>query len=350
MKIIFSGGGTLGSVSPLVAVYEVMKKQNLKADILWIGTKNGPEQKFITEYGISFRSISSGKMRRYFSFKNIFTPWLVFIGFLQSLRILRKWKADIVISSGSFVSVPLVWAAQWLRIKTIIHQQDVVMGLANKLTRKSATKITVALEVSLKDFPKGKTQVIGNPVREDVFGAEKEKSIEFFHFQEDLPVVLILGGGTGAAAINQLVLQSLNQLVEFCQIIHCTGKNKADIIATHSRYRSYEFITKDMRYTYGAADIVVCRAGMSTLSELCELKKSIIIIPIPQSHQAENALYFAKNNAAIVLDQKSTPQDFVDTIRKLLNDPALAMTLRRNIGKILLPQAAQRFIDIIYEL
>ena len=214
-----------------------------------------------------------------------------------------------------------------------------------------ATKITVAFEPSLNSFSAKKTIVIGNPVRQDILPCDRNKSLEYFHLKSELPTVLVLGGGTGAQHLNHFVVQSLNMLVQKCQVIHITGKYKQDVEVTHSRYRSFEFITNDMKYAYGAADCIVSRGGMSSLSEIAYIKKPCIIIPIPDSHQEENAVYIARNNAAYVLEQKGlTPEAFSQFVLDLISDEAQMQNLRRNIGKIMVSDSAQRMADIIMGL
>ncbi len=327
----------MGSVSPLLAIYEEIKRNDPNSEFLWVATRNGPESSLISEYNIPIKKIYCGKFRRYFSMKNFLDPFFIILGFFQSLFLIIRFKPQAIISAGGFVSVPLVWAGFLLRRPSLIHQQDVIPGLANKLMAPFADIITVTFKKSLDNFPKNKTALVGNPFRAEILKGNKQEAFNFFNLEPDLPVILITGGGTGALNINNLVLKSLNQLVNFCQIIHLTG-GKVDQIAQHSRYHSFDFLTGQLKNAYAASDLVVSRAGMQSLTELAALRKPSIIIPMPKSHQEANAIEFSKNNAAIVLSEKNlNPDKFCKAIKEIILNKSEMENLRRNIAK-LLPQ------------
>ena len=366
MKIILSGGGTLGSVTPLIAIYEELKKQTPALEFLWLGTKTGPEKKLVESYGIEFRPILAVKWRRYFSWRNlldiILLPAAMAQAFWVLVRLIRpvgqpqsfdgvketNRQQVVILSAGGFVSVPLVWAGLLLRVPSIIHQQDVRPGLANILMAPAAKIITVTFAKSAKRFPAKKTVVVGNPVRADILKGDKNQAVKLFHLKIDVPTLLVLGGGTGALAINELLLKALPELVKFCQIIHQTGRAKTEKTAKHDCYHPYEFITDNLKHAFAAADLVITRAGMSTLSELAALKKPTIIIPIPNSHQVDNAVEFEKNNAAVVLEQNNLDASrLAQAVKSILSDSAQLQNLSRNIGKILPPDAAQQILKII---
>ncbi|MFA5021471.1 MAG: UDP-N-acetylglucosamine--N-acetylmuramyl-(pentapeptide) pyrophosphoryl-undecaprenol N-acetylglucosamine transferase [Patescibacteria group bacterium] len=347
MRIIFSGGGTMGSVSPLIAIFEQIKKQEPQSEFLWVATKDGPETTLISSYQIPIKKISAGKLRRYFSIKNLFDPFLVMAGFLQSLFIISRFKPQVVISAGGFVCVPLIWAAWLLRRPTLIHQQDIEPGLANKLMAPVANIITVTFEKSLADFGPKKTVWVGNPFRPDILEGNKEEGYKFFNFDPAIPTILITGGGTGAAGLNDLVLASVSGLVQFCQVIHLTGGRTKEQ-ATHSRYRSYDFLTDQLKNAYAISDLVISRAGLATLTELVALKKPAIIIPMARSHQEKNALEFFRNNAVAMLSQEGlTPESFVLAIKQLLFDSAELNNLSRNIAKMMPLDATEKIIKMI---
>lgn len=345
MKVIFSGGGTIGSVSPLLAIAEATRQQQGDAEFLWLATKNGPEKKLILNYKIPVKEIASGKFRRYFDLRNLFIPLFIFFGFIQSFFIILKFKPNVILSAGGYVAVPVVWAGWLLRVPSIIHQQDVVPGLANKLMAPFAKIISVTFEQSLKDFSNKKTVLAGNPVRQDILAGDKQKAYNFFKLNSSKPIVLIVGGGTGAEKLNNLVIESLGNLLSFCQIIHITG-GKSENIAEHSNYRHYDFLTKEMKLAYAAADIVVSRAGMSALSELQALRKPSIIIPIPNSHQEANATEFFKKNAIAMLNQSDlTSENFSASIKHLLEDKVEQQNLVRNMGKVLPINAVDKILS-----
>ncbi|HPI67234.1 MAG TPA: undecaprenyldiphospho-muramoylpentapeptide beta-N-acetylglucosaminyltransferase [bacterium] len=366
MKILYSGGGTLGSVSPLIATHQklVSKRQSAKVpsdEALWLGTRFGPERQVVESEGINFKSIVGGKFRRYFSFKNLFDFFKIKVGFWQAFFIIKKFKPDLILTAGSFVAVPVAWAGWFLRVPIFVHQQDVRVGLANKLMAPFAKKITVALEKSLDDFKKEKAVLVGNPVREKLRNKEIEKLREkmFVHFNNNLPIVLVLGGGTGALFLNELVWQSLEKLTKFCNIIHLTGKNKCQSLPAgkagiqrqnaRENYQQFTFLNADqLAVVYSKATLVISRAGMSTLTELAYFKKPTIIIPIPDSHQEENAKYFAEKKSALYLSQKElTSEKLVAQIKNLLVDEQSQKELGEQINKIFVDYTGEKYLTAI---
>ncbi len=345
-RIMFSGGGTGGSVAPLLAIYDNLNKDDYS--FWWIGTKNGPEEKMIESKGIKYRYIHSGKLRRYFSWKNFYDPMFVFLGFLESFYFLLFRRQDIIITAGSFVSVPLVWAAFILRIPVIVHQQDIRPGLANKLMATSAKVVTTVFEKSLKDYGK-KAVWTGNPVRESL---KTEKDSAFFDFNGLVSTVLVIGGGTGAKNLNQLTYDSIDNLSQKVQIIHVAGKGKIDKKIENPNYRQYEFLDElSLSKAYAQADIVVSRCGIGVLSELSFLKKSSILIPMPNSHQEENAKVFEEAQAAVVLhENKLDKYSFIIAIENILNDEKKKRSLSENIGKIMKGDSNKRFLELIYKI
>lgn len=352
MKILFSGGGTMGSVSPLVAIYEECRKNNNNADdFLFIGTKTGPEKKAIESYKIPFRSVSSGKFRRYLSWQNITDPFKIIAGFFQALQIVWKFKPDVVVVAGAFVGVPVAYASWLLRKPVVVHQQDIIAGLANKLMANISRKITVSFEVSLKDFNTKKTILTGNPVRQEFYYCNREESREFFKLSSDLPVLLVMGGGTGAQGINEIMKKAITDLVKFCQVIHVTGQGKKIEIQSEN-YHQFEFLTSELIEALCVADVVVSRCGISTLSELSIMGKVSILIPMPDSHQEFNANYYQKHDAALVLSQKGmTPAMFVGVVKDLfLNRKNQRELLSRNISKIMAKDGAKRVVTLLKEI
>ncbi len=352
-KICLSGGGSGGPVSPLLAIYDELKQENY--DFIWVGTKNGVEKQMVEEVGVKFFSIYSGKLRRYFSFDNFIDVFKIFIAFFQSLFLLWHEKPNLIITAGAFVSVPLVWAGKFLSIPIIVHQQDVRAGLANKLMVPFAKIITVTFKKSLKDFGK-KAIWVGNPHRKSLEEVINKDNLYFsWNLKKDLPIVLVMGGGGGAQAINNLLYQSLNELDKFCQIIHISGVNKGQnnfLNKNLSNYHHFEFLNnKEMREAYALSDVVVARAGMSTLTELSYLGKPSIIIPMPDSHQEENAQIVQEKNAGIVLHQKKLDaENFAVNIKKLLFNNELKEKVSTNISHLIKKDANLEFVKIIKKI
>ena len=355
MRIILSGGGTGGSVAPLLAIAQEIKKQKPETEFLFIGTQKGlPEKELVATASIPYQAIFSGKLRRYFDWQNFLAPIFILLGFIQSIFIIKKNKPQAIISCGGFVAVPLVWAGWLLKVPIFIHQQDIVPGLANKLMAPFAKKITVSFEKSLNDYAADKTILTGNPFRIEILNGNRKRAAQKFQLEENLPTLLVLGGGTGALKLNELVFKIVPELVKFCQIIHLTGKNKFSIsnfqFSISNRYHQYEFITEEMPDVYAVVDLVISRAGMGVLTELSILGKPAIIIPMPDSHQEINAQYFADKKAVILLNEKQIiPNNLLEQIRELIFSVNKRSILSLNISKLGVPDAAQKIAKIILE-
>ncbi|MFA5070087.1 MAG: undecaprenyldiphospho-muramoylpentapeptide beta-N-acetylglucosaminyltransferase [Patescibacteria group bacterium] len=351
IKIALTGGGTAGSVMPLIAICEGFKKKNIPAEILFIGTENGIEQKLVQPYNLNFKSIPCGKLRRYLSFRNITDIFQLAKGFFAARKILKEYGPQVVVSAGGFVAVPVIWAARSLKIPCLVHQQDIIKGLANKLTEKFAARITVTFEKSLLDFPRKKVILTGNPVRPEIFEGDKDKAIEFFRLKRDLPTLLVLGGGTGALKINQAIDKILKDLAKFCQIIHLTGEGKKTSDFENENYHSYQLLTADMKNALAAADLVISRAGMNALTEFSALGLPSIIIPMFKTHQEKNAGYYEKQGAVLVIRENILHHELLlSTVRGLLSNPSRLKELSEDIHKMYRPEALDKIIEIILDL
>ncbi len=351
----------MGSVSPLLAIVDEMRHQRPGKDqFLWVGTMTGPEKVVIENYGIPFMAIAAGKFRRYLSVENFFDIFRVFKGYRQVKKILRKFQPNVVLTAGSYVSVPVAKAAARLKIPYTVHQQDVLPGLANKLMAKNAMLITVTFPEHVRQFDSKKTVFTGNPVRPEILRGDRARAREVFGLREEIPTLLVMGGGTGAIFLNEMVIGGLGELSKHYQIIHITGDNKAIAEAKlpvlppfqRQRYKQYSFLIEDMKDAYALADLVICRSSASTASELALLGKAVLFVPIPDSHQVQNAVFFKKNNAAFLLDQKTykTPEAFVAMIQFLLAHHGDLETVRMNIKHLLKPDAAKRILVEIVKI
>ncbi|MCL5774690.1 MAG: undecaprenyldiphospho-muramoylpentapeptide beta-N-acetylglucosaminyltransferase [Patescibacteria group bacterium] len=363
MKIVLAGGGTGGPVAPLLAVAGGIKSQHPNAGMFFIGTKRGPEKRMAQNAGLEFASIPAGKLRRYFSWRNFGTPFLFFAGFIKSLYLLKKYKADCIFGTGGYVQVPVVWAGWVLGIPSLIHQQDVVPSLANTLCQFPAKKITVTFESTAKHFLSGlglflkkasheKILVTGNPVRQELLSATKEEAVRFFNLSADLPVLYVVGGGTGSLFLNQLVKDAQPKLKKVVQVIHSAGVAGRGRLGlkNQTNYQVYDFIDK-AGLAYAAADIVLSRAGLSTISELSLLRKTSIVVPLPNTHQEYNAYFLDKTQAALVLPQEYLSADaLVYVVRKLLFKYEMQKTMQNNIFKIMPHDATARISKLVSEL
>jgi len=360
MNILLVGGGSGGPVSPLLAVAEEIKTLRPQARFLLLGTRTGPEGLMAKKAGIAFQSISAGKFKRYMSFSNFAAPFFVMKGFFQALGVIKRFHPKCVFGAGSFVQVPVVWAAWVLRVPVIIHQQDILPSLANVICQIPAKKITVTFEDSLQDFHAGlglfykknnnKIVFTGNPFRTGLKNATKEEAIKFFNLRSDMPTLLVLGGGTGALFINTIIETALPVLAKSVQIIHSTGGRGGAVRLGQEHYHPYEFISQ-MGLAYAAADMVISRAGLSTITELSNLRKLSIIVPIPNSHQELNALKLLRHKAAVVVTQdRLTAESLVRLVRRLLFEHMVQEEMKENISKIMPKGSAKKIADIVISL
>jgi UDP-N-acetylglucosamine--N-acetylmuramyl-(pentapeptide) pyrophosphoryl-undecaprenol N-acetylglucosamine transferase len=332
-KIILAGGGTLGSVSPLLAV-----AQKYSAHYLFIGSVAGPEKDLVKAQGLPFVAITSGKLRRYFSWHNFVDVFKIKFAFWQSLRIIRQFKPDLILTAGSFVAVPVAWAAWCKKVPVIVHQQDLKIGLANKFMAPVAKKITVTFPEQAKDFKKSKVVVTGNPVR-------IIKNIS----QPLKPLVMITGGGLGARGLNNFVVNFIPQLLKKYEVHHILGPRNWDQALELEGYFPYKFVDQDMMSLLAQAEIVISRGGMSLISEVASLKKALILIPLPGSHQEVNANFFAKHNAAWVVKQGSY-QIMERYLDKLFKDDKFKIDLGNNLSKLFPRNAVGNYVKLIEEV
>ena len=344
----------MGPVAPLLSIVEVCREKDLKTEFLWVGTKNGPEKAMVEAYVVPFKAIISGKLRRYFSLYNILDIFKIKIAFWQSLFLLMKEKPDLLISAGGFVSVPLHWAGALLGIPTWIHQQDVEVGLANKMMAKVAKKITTALEISVKNFSKNKTEWIGNPVR-NLSVKGMDFAWKMFHLKKDAPVILALGGGTGSDEINKIIAEAVPTWPPEWQVIHLIGKGRShdlpeEVESSHSNYHIYSFLAEEMKDAYAVADVVIARAGFATITEAASLKKPLILYPIVNSHQEKNAKFLAENKAAVVLNGSESNSKLTQTLIGLLNNTKKREELGNNLYQVLPPAKKETIWRIVEEL
>ena len=356
MKILLSGGGTGGPVQPVLAVGLEIKKISPAAQILFVGTRRGPEKNMTEKAGIEFKAIAAAKFRRYFSLKNIFSPFVLVVAFLQALNVVRKFRPDVMFSAGGYVAVPVAWAAKIYRARIVIHQQDAQVGLANKLMVPIADQITTAFEKTSKEFYAGSglnsswdpASWVGNPVRPDLFTPKTDVN-KYFNLHEELPILLVLGGASGALQINAMISNILPELVLAHQVIHQTGKGKNNIHFRHKNYHAFELIEFDAYAAILAkAHLVIARAGLSTIAELSALGKSAIIIPMPHTHQEENAKILEDTHSAVVLKgADANPENLSKVINSLKFNQKRTDMLMENISKLMPQDATAKLAKII---
>ncbi len=340
----------MGSVSPLLAIYERAKKDSKPWSYFWVGTKNGPERKVISDLGIDYEWLPTVKLRRYFSLHILIDPFLFVISFFRSLLIMAAVKPDIIISTGSFVAVPVIWAGWFWRKKIIIHQQDIRPTLSNKLSAWCADRITVSFAKSLDDYPKKKTELIGNPVREWILAGDRVEAKRLWNLDDNLPTLLVVGGSSGAGALNNWVWENISSLTRPANVLHITGRSQLKTVMTNPRYHQVEFLNKDMAHALAAADVILSRAGISTLSELAILGKASVVVPMPATHQEDNAVYFSDQHAVCFYRQDQLDERVVNKIGELLTNKEERVNLEEQISQIMPKDADKRMVKIIDSL
>ena len=323
-KIIMTGGGSAGHVTPNLAL--VPKLKMLGYEIEYIGTKEGIERKIIEGEHIKYYPISSGKLRRYFDVKNFTDPLKVIKGIFEARKIIKKQKPDIVFSKGGFVSVPVVLAAFFNRVPVIAHECDITPGLANKLVAPYCTKVCVTFPEAVKGIKNGKGVVTGNPIRRELFEGNKIKAYEICGFKNKKPVLMIIGGSLGSKVINEVIRAKLEKLILEYNIIHICGSGNIDkLLLDKNGYKQFEYTKDELPHLLASADIVVSRAGANVIFELLALKKPNLLIPLSakasRGDQILNAKSFEKSGYSMVIqDEELIPDNLEIKIRELYND------------------------------
>lgn len=347
--IVFSGGGTGGSVAPLLAVIKELQKKHPDWKIVFFGRMFGIEREMVKIEGLKYYPIFSGKLRRYFSFKNFLDIFNILVAFIQSFIYLLILRPYAVLSAGSFVSVPVAYSAYLLRIPVFSHQQDIRVGLANKLMALVSKKVSVTFSKSLDDF-KSKAVLTGNPVRAEFknINRNREDLLNKYNLNSDLPIIVALGGGTGAQGINDLISKSYDNLKDKVQVVHILGSRKASGIK-HDNYHSYIFLeAKKIAEVLYLSDLVISRCGLGLVTELSYLAKAAIFIPMPSSHQEDNADYIKKHEAGIILEQdRIIPEEFFKKILDILGDDELREKYQKNLYNLVPKEASKKIVNII---
>ena len=325
-KLVLTGGGTAGHVTPNIALMPALKEAGY--EITYIGSKKGMEKGLIEATGTKYYGISSGKLRRYFDWKNFSDPFRVMNGFFEAKRILRKIKPDVIFSKGGFVSVPVVLAAKALHIPAVIHESDMTPGLANRIALRGATTVCCNFPETVEKIQGNRAIWTGTPIRQELFSGDANRGLSFCGFDSanDKPVLLIIGGSQGSVFINNAVRGSLDELLKDFRIIHLCGKGNLDeSLKNREGYAQYEFISKELPDLFAAADIIISRAGANAIFELLALKKPNILIPLglnaSRGDQILNARSFEKQGFSKVLEEESvTAELLTDTVRKVYAD------------------------------
>lgn len=308
-KIIMTGGGTAGHVTPNIALMPALRKEGY--EISYIGSYDGIEKRLIEEQNVPYYGIASGKLRRYFDPKNFSDPFKVLKGYGQSIKLLKKIKPDVVFSKGGFVSVPVVLAARHCKIPAIIHESDLTPGLANRIAIPRATKVCCNFPETLSYLPTGKAVLTGSPIRKELLSGSSDAAFSLCGFEDhSKPVILIIGGSSGSRAINTAIRDLLPELIKNYNIIHLCGKGNLDSSLNSVKgYAQLEYANQELADMFALADLVISRAGANAICELLALRKPNILIPLSaaasRGDQILNANSFRSQGFSYVLDEES---------------------------------------------
>ena len=320
-KIVLTGGGTAGHVTPNIALLPALKKAGY--EITYMGSYDGIEKKLISDFDIPYVGISTGKFRRYLDLKNFTDPFRVIKGFSEAKKFLKQYMPNIVFSKGGFVSVPVVRAADYLKIPCIIHESDMTPGLANKLCISAAKKVCCNFPETLKLLPEEKAVLTGSPIRSELTQGNRLAGLDICGFSANKPVIMVIGGSLGAASVNKAVRDALPKLLEDYQVVHLCGKDKVDnLLLNTPGYKQFEYIKTELKDLFAMADLVISRAGANSICELLALKKPNLLIPLPaassRGDQLLNARSFEAQGFSIVIDEDDlTPELLVDKVHEL---------------------------------
>lgn len=306
-RIVLTGGGTAGHVTPNIALLPRLKE--LGYDIHYIGSYDGIEKKLIEQCQIPYYGISSGKLRRYFDWKNFSDPFKVLKGYRQARGLLKTLKPDVVFSKGGFVSVPVVMAAGRRKIPAIIHESDMTPGLANKLAIPNACKVCCNFPETIKYLPEGKAVLTGSPIRKELLSGNKQNGLTYCRFKPDKPVIMVIGGSSGSQFINEIIRSILPNLQKNYQVLHLCGKGNLDESLNNTEgYAQFEYANKELSDLFALADIVISRAGANAICELLALRKPNILIPLSaaasRGDQILNARSFERQGFSMVLEEE----------------------------------------------
>lgn len=310
-KIILTGGGTAGHVTPNIALLPRLKEAGY--EVVYVGSYTGIEKELMADQGIPYYGISSGKLRRYKSLKNLSDPFRVLRGFFQAMSIVRKEKPNVLFSKGGFVSVPVVWAARLRRVPVVIHESDLTPGLANKLSFSTAKKICCNFPETVKYLPEEKAVLTGSPIRAELLcgnASEGKKICGFTDPADERPILLAVGGSTGAKALNETLRAALDELLAKYRIIHLCGNGFVDeSLNGKEGYVQLAYAKDELKDLFAACDIVLSRAGANAICELLALNKPNILVPLPLSQsrgdQILNAKSFRAQGFSFVLEEEN---------------------------------------------
>lgn len=362
LRVIISGGGTGGHIFPAISIANALKQKDSNTEILFVGAEGKMEMEKVPAAGYKIIGLPVRGFQRKLTFQNVSFFYKLLVSIVKARKIIKSFKPDIVVGVGGFASGPILRAATRMNIPTLIQEQNSYAGVTNKILGNKVNKVCVAYENMERFFPKEKIVFTGNPVRQDLIdttGKKHEEALLHFGLQGNKKTILVIGGSLGAKTINNSIEAGLSKIADNkLQLIWQTGKDyfyRAKESA--SKYNSDEIKVADfisrMDLAYSIADVVISRAGASTISELCIVKKPSILVPSPnvaEDHQTKNAMALFKNDAAMMITDVEAPEKLVDEVIKLLKDEFLINVYRDNCGKMAVTNSAEKIANEIISI
>ena len=353
-RFIISGGGTGGHIFPAIAIADELKRRLPDAEILFVGAKDRMEMQKVPQAGYPIEGLWISGLQRKLSWQNLLFPLKFISSLLKSRSIIKRFKPDAVIGTGGFASGAVVKVAGQMGIPTFIQEQNSYAGITNKMLAKNAHKICVAYDAMEQFFPKEKIVKTGNPIRDGLLniGEYRSEGLSYFHLDSQRKTLLVLGGSLGARRINQLIEQQLPLFEQLgVQVLWQCGKLYYEEYKKYNseQVRVLAFIDR-MELAYAAADVIISRAGASSVSELCVVGKPVIFIPSPnvaEDHQTKNARAIADKQAAILLRESELNEQFANTFGKLIADKAQQEALSAHIKALAQPNATKDIVNLI---
>ena len=337
-KIVLTGGGTAGHVTPNIALLPSLQAAGY--EITYMGSYDGIEKKLVEDFNLPYVGIATGKFRRYLDLKNLTDPFRVIKGFAEARKFLKEYKPDVVFSKGGFVSVPVVRAAASLGIPCIIHESDMTPGLANKLCIPVAKKVCCNFPETYDMLPEEKAVLTGSPIRAELAQGNKIAGLDLCGFTANKPVIMVMGGSLGAANVNKAVREALPQLLDKFQIVHLCGKGKLDeSLVNTPGYKQFEYIKTELKDLFAMTDLVISRAGANAICELLALHKPNILIPLPaassRGDQILNARSFEEQGFSLVIEEEDlTTELLIEKVNTLFDSKQDYMNTMANSGQM----------------
>ncbi len=320
-KIVLTGGGTAGHVTPNIALLPGLRERGF--EIRYIGSENGMEKQLIENEGVPYDGIETGKLRRYLSKENIKDIGRVIRGIKEARKLLSEYRPDVVFSKGGYVSVPVVFAAHKLGIPVAIHESDLTPGLANKLSFPKADRVCCNFPETLSRLPKDKAVLTGSPIRAELLTGSREEGLRFAGLTGEKPVLMMIGGSSGARVLNEALRAALPELLKTFDVVHLTGRgNLDDALSDTPGYRQFEYVSAELRDLFAAADVVFSRAGANAICELLALRKPNLLVPLSKAvsrgDQVLNARSFEKQGFSMVIEEEAlTKEVLIDALLRL---------------------------------